>query len=245
MFEKSVVFDEKVILKRDLHAIRRLMHDKIQMVCSGSNALVEVSGSFDDGSNYKSDQAECFEDRYYDTLSTDAITMTCGDYSNYDITMRINKESISLSVKGRDRQWLGQTIEEMSQLVKSFSGINYDGSFFFKYYPIRIILQLLQILSLMLTLLYIYYKIYGKSNPQYSVVVIMFLLFLQTTLFLKLESKIPSFRKLWPRIEFDFGPNDKKITSLRKAKAVPIDNRVKWMTTVLLIPLLIALVSLI
>jgi hypothetical protein len=243
MFEKSTLFDEKVLSKQDLFVIRQIMQSMIQTVCSGSNALVEVATNFNDGSTYKSDLLNCFEDRYYDTLTASSVTMTCGDYTNFYIQIRMNKENITLSVKGRDRQWLGHTTEELSRQLNSLSSINYENSFFFKNYVLRITLVSLQCFAFMFALFYTYFKLFGGKNNSYNVAVALVLLMAQGALFFKLENKIPLFRKLWPQVEFDFGPIDNRAASIRRLKAVAVDKRVKWMTTVFLMPLIITFIS--
>lgn len=243
MFSSDLKLIDKTISLENLRQLRDYIKIAVGDSLEGGEVRVQVSGDFTNGYTYTSDELACFDNIEYQTRALESLRLSSRGSSDRSISLTISCYKIGITVSGNGREWVNHVSAELEQLVRSWRSQDYSGAFFFKNWWLRVSIHTLIIWSLNRTLLIVTEEIYLDYYKSNELLISITIVCLQIFGLFLLERNIPTYRDLWPFVEFDFGPEDSRKATIRRIKATPIVNRMAWLSTVILVPIILFLID--
>jgi len=239
----------KVFSKKDICAIWKKINDEYKSSKqSGNHTSFKLTINCEDGTRYESEDSDLLNDGgIIDLKKSESISFDYCDYElerRISITLRHGDYGSELVVTGKDRGWVAGVFDELDTVLNSLKP---QESWLMRYKVLTLHLVALGVgfaIYSMFDLLW-YRHITPLENPSKNILVIreflqqnyLFNTLIDVFLFW-LQGIFPALwlqewiLKLWPSVEFDFGPEHQKIEKMRR-------NRIGIILSIIILPFLI------
>lgn len=241
---RKISINNKVFQKRDLELINKIFIDEYnQSKDLGNNISFKFSCYFDDSTSLELSEPNMFKDNdFLDRRKSIKVSYSFYDFTDSkDISFVVkhgNSDLSEVEIIGEDCKWVGYMFDLFNEKLKL---IQSQENFILKYK--KIINIVLSIVLGFYLLKYIYNPILGifidnsttpywvirvkeliKQNEilGYSVLYIIFITGCYIVGYPPQDSLMKWVLKLWPSIEFDFGPENKKIEKKRRTRVMAV-----------------------
>lgn len=234
--EKKV--EDKIFNKENIRSIWSIVNDKfvesgdLLAINTHSRATIMLTIICFDGTKYESDLGDMLADgEMIDLKKVESVNIDYQDYTlskMVSVTLSQNDYASKFIVKGQDRNWVAGTFGSLDLI---FNSVKPQSSWFNKYKIfIMNIMAFLIGFTIYKTLDFVFFH-YDKPLFPYPFILIYFWscgIFISMLLTNLIE-------RLWPSIEFDFGPEHEKLEKNRR-------NKLGLFISIVIIPFIINLI---
>ncbi|MBU3188746.1 hypothetical protein K9O30_06175 [Clostridium bowmanii] len=219
-----IPISSKIFTKKDLKRISKIFIDEHKKCCDNDNqrAVLNFSWTLEDGSLLQTESTEILEENN-ETLDNEKTTRLRFSFydlkENRDITLSLIQARFNASeilISSDNKEWSCSIIHSFHEALKY---VKTQNNFFYKYKSSisNILLVINSIISFLITA---YLGILKPNVPFYLSIITLFTVTYLGYLFIVKPINNLLLYKLWSSIEFDFGPEDKKVEKCKRKKTL-------------------------
>lgn len=205
---------DKIIQIDTLRRLASFVSDRLSLLNSTHTPEVLITGKFVDGSTYSNDSISAFDHPAFENRFLKSLNIEGKLGYSTPINILIDKHEIRYKISDSSEEWVTSSNAALDALIGSLASIDTSESFFYRYRWLRYFLVCISSIAVSIFLVFLIAKPFPRLADSYypgliSPIILSFAVYF-------FDHKLPSFRELWPSIEFDLGPIDQRPSSLRK-----------------------------